>query len=89
MTANLLNQVGLALGFLGAVLLAFSSKVGVLSKGGSIVFTGLDPMDPSELNARKVKSSHWRNRVFTPVGWGMLALAFFLQLAATVTDACV
>jgi hypothetical protein len=84
MTADLLNQAGLVLGFIGSILLAFSAKVGVMSKDGSIIFTGLDPMDPGEINARKVKASHWRNRVFTPIGWSMLALAFLLQLAATL-----
>lgn len=78
-----LNQAGLIIGFAGAVLLAFSNKVGVISKGGAVIFTGLDPMDPSEDNLKRVKASHWRNRYFTPAGWCMLALSFLIQLAAT------
>jgi hypothetical protein len=78
-----LNQVGLIFGILGAVLLAFSNKVGVISKGGSTIFTGLDPMDPPEENLRRVQSSHWRNRYFTPVGWGLLAASFLVQFIAT------
>lgn len=78
-----LNQIGLVLGFVGAVLLAFSNKVGVISKGGSTIFTGLDPMDPAEDNLRRVRSSHWRNRYFTPIGWAMLAASFLAQLVAT------
>ncbi len=78
-----LNQVGLVIGFIGAALLAFSNKVGVISKGGSVIFTGLDPMDPAEDNVKRVKSSHWRNRYFTLVGWGMLAVSFLMQFVAT------
>ena len=63
--------------------MAFSAKVGVISKNG-VIFTGLDPMESSELNEKKVRSSHWRNRVFAPVGWAMLALAFLLQFASTL-----
>jgi hypothetical protein len=84
MTDVFLNEAGLILGFIGSILLAFSAKIGVISKDGSIIFTGLDPMEPSNANVAKVKSSHWRNRYFTPIGWGMLALAFLLQLAATL-----
>jgi len=83
-TLDLLNQAGLAIGFIGSVLLAFSAKIGVISKDGSMIFTGLDPMDPAETNIIRVRSSHWRNRVFTPVGWIMLALSFLLQLGATL-----
>jgi len=78
-----LNQIGLVIGFLGSILLALSGKVGVISKEGSIIFTGLDPMDTAEDNIKRVRQSHWRNRIFTPVGWGMLAMSFFLQLIAT------
>lgn len=78
-----LNRVGLIVGFIGAVLLAFSNKVGVRSKGGTVIFTGLDPMKPAEDNVKRVKSSHWRNRYFTPMGWCMLAASFLMQLAAT------
>lgn len=84
MTSNILNQLGLVLGFIGAVLLAFSTKVGIVSKDGSVIFTGLDPMDPAEKNLRRVRASHRRNRVLAPVGWVMLAVAFLLQLAATL-----
>ena len=80
---NELNQFALVIGFIGSILLAFSSKVGVISKGGSVIFEGLDPMDPAADNLKRVKSSHWRNKWFTPAGWGMLALSFFTQLVAT------
>ena len=40
-----LNQFGLITGFVGTVLLAYSAKVGVVSKSGSVIFTGLDPLD--------------------------------------------
>jgi hypothetical protein len=78
------NQIGLFVGFLGALLLVFSGKVGVISKNGSIVFTGLDPMDQVEDNIKRVRQSHWRNRIFTPAGLGMLTVSFFLQLTATL-----
>jgi hypothetical protein len=81
-TPVVLNQVGLGIGFLGSILLAFSAKVGVISKGGSVIFNGLDPMDPAEENLKRVHSSHWLNRYFTPVGWAMLAASFFLQFIA-------
>jgi hypothetical protein len=81
-TLHFLNQLGLVSGFIGAVLLAFSAKVGVISKDGSIIFTGLDPMDPSESNVRRVRASHWRNRWLTPVDWYLLALSFLLQFIA-------
>ena len=61
----------------------FSARVGVLSKDGSVIFTGLDPMEPAERNVKHVRASHWRNRFFTPVGWFMLAASFLFQLAAT------
>ena len=83
MTSEFLNQIGLIVGFIGSVLLAFSAKVGVISKTGEIIFTGLDPMAPSEKNKKIVISSHWRNRFFTPIGWVLLALAFLIQLFAT------
>ena len=79
----LLNQCGLVVGFVGAILLALSAKVGVLSKDGSIIFSGLDPMAPAETNAKRVQSSHWRHRFLTPVGWLLLASSFALQFAAT------
>ena len=77
-----LNLIGLVLGFIAAVLLWFSPSVGVISKDGTVYFNGLDPMEPSELNAKRVRSSHWRKRYFTPLGWGMLAFSFFLQFLA-------
>lgn len=80
-----LNQIGLILGFVGAIVLAFSGKVGVISKGGSAIFTSLDPMDPAEENLRRVRSSHWRNRYFTPIGWATLAASFLTQLVATLS----
>lgn len=83
-TPTILNQIGLVLGFISAVLLWFSSPVGTISKDGVLIFTGLDPMDLPEMNAKRVRSSHWRNRNFTPFGWGMLAVSFLLQLLATV-----
>jgi hypothetical protein len=79
-----LNQCGLVVGFIGAILLALSAKVGVLSRDGSIIFTGLDPMAPVEANAKRVQSSHWRHRFLTPIGWLMLASSFALQFAATL-----
>ena len=79
-----LTQIGLVFGLIGAVLLACSNKVGVISKGGAVIFNGLDPMAPSESNLKRVLSSHWRNRYFTPTGWGMLAVSFLLQFIATL-----
>ena len=83
-----LNQIGLVVGFAGAVLLAFSSKIGVISKNGTVIFSGLDPMESADLNLSRVRSSHWRSRVFTPVGWSMLSLSFLLQLAASWVSSC-
>jgi hypothetical protein len=79
----ILNQIGLIIGFLGTVALALSTKVGVISKDGSIIFSGLDPLDPADANVRRVRSSHRRNRYLTPIGWGMLAISFFMQFVAT------
>ena len=78
-----LNSLALIIGFLGSVVLAFSSKEGVISKNGTVIFNGLDPMSPVEENLNRVKSSHWRNRHLTPIGWFMLAGSFLLQLIAT------
>lgn len=82
MSATLLNQIALVAGFIAAGLLAFSAKVGVISNDGSIIFDGLDPMDRSELNVKRVKSSHRRNKYFTPIGWFLLTASFALQLWA-------
>ena len=79
-----INQIGLVLGFLGSIILAFSGKVGVISKNGAIVFTGLDSINSAEANIRHVKQSHWRNRLFTPVGWVLISVSFLLQLFATL-----
>ena len=78
-----LNQIGLVLGMLGSVALAFSAKVGVIQQNGTIAFTGLDPMDPVDVNKRRVISSHWRNRWLTPIGWLFLGASFALQFLAT------
>lgn len=77
-----LSQTGLVLGFVGSIVLAFSGKVGVIMKGGRIRFEGLDDMAPVEENIKIVKNSHWRHRYLTPVGWLLLASAFFLQFLA-------
>jgi len=81
---NLFNQIGLSLGFIGSLLLWCSSRVGVISKDGSIIFNGLDPMVPPEQNVKRVRRAHWRNRYFTPIGWCMLVSSFLLQLLATI-----
>jgi hypothetical protein len=83
-TLVVLNQAGLVIGFIGAVLLAFSAKVGFLRKDGSVIITGLDSMESPITNDKLVRSSHWRYRIFTPIGWGMLALSFVLQFTATL-----
>lgn len=82
-TSVVISQTGLVLGFVGSIVLAFSGKVGVIMKDGRIRFEGLDDMAPAEENVRTVKSSHWRHRHFTPVGWLLLASAFLLQLLAS------
>ena len=87
MTSTCLNQIGLIFGLVGAVLLAFSGKIGVVGKDGAIIFTGLDPMNSSEQNAKTVISSHKRHRIFTPLGWAMIAGAFLLQFLATIFEA--
>ncbi|WP_029131928.1 hypothetical protein [Sedimenticola selenatireducens] len=79
-----LTQVGLAIGFVGSLLLAFSVKIGTISEGGQIIFNGLDPMRPAEENKKKVLNSHRRNRYFTPIGWFLLAASFALQFAGTL-----
>jgi hypothetical protein len=84
MTANLLNQIGLVLGFCGSLLLAVSAKVGVLGRDGAVIFTGLDPMAPPDENIRKVRASHWRNKYLSPTGWGLLMIAFLVQFLATL-----
>ena len=72
------------MGFIGVVLVACSNKIGVISKGGSTIFTGLDPMDPAEDNLKRVRSSHWRNRYLMPIGWAFIAISFLLQFIATL-----
>lgn len=75
-----MNQIGLACGFLGVILLAFSAKHGVIDSDGTIHFDGL-PKKESSL--KRVQRSHWRNKYLTPPGWILLTVAFALQLAAT------
>ena len=83
-TSSHLSQLGLILGIAGSVVLAFSTKVGTVSKDGQIIFNGLDPIRPTEENKKKVERSHKLNRYFTPIGWFLLATAFGLQFAATL-----
>ena len=83
---NFLSQAGLIAGFIGSVLLAFSGKVGVIGKDGTIYFYGLDYMENSEKNEKKVLRSHWRNKFFTPTGWTLLSLAFLLQFLSTICE---
>ena len=83
-TLVLLNQAGLVIGIIGAVLLAFSAKEGIFRKDGSVIFTGLDSMESPISNDKRVRSSHWRYRFFTPIGWFMLILSFVLQFTSTL-----
>ena len=84
-----LSQIGLVLGFAGAILLAFSQAVGNIYKykdGSEVIdFGDQDPLAKPELKIKRVRSSHWRKRYFTPLGWGMLVVSFFLQLLATIS----
>lgn len=82
-TPVLLSRAGLVFGIVGSLLLAFSAKIGTVSKGGQIIFNGLDPMELAEKNKKKVLNSHWRNRYLSPTGWGMLVISFCLQFAST------
>lgn len=81
---TILNQVALGLGFASAILLWLSPAVGGIYKGKdgsiSINYGEQDPNAPTELKRKRVCSSHWRKRWFTPWGWGMLALSFLLQI---------
>jgi len=79
-----LDRIGLILGFFGAILLACSSRIGVISKNGSVIFNGLDPMESADKNVRCVRWSYWRNRYFTRIGWGMFAISFITQFLATL-----
>lgn len=79
-----LNQTGLVFGFFGTILIACSTKIGVISKNGSAIFFGLDPMDAAEVNVNKVRLSHWRNRFLRPLGWILLSISFLLQFIATL-----
>lgn len=79
----LLNQTALILGFIGSIVLAFSNKVGVISKDGSVIFSGMDPMESAAKNLSLVEKSHRRSRVFTPIGWVLISLSFLLQFVAT------
>lgn len=83
-TSKLIAQAGMVLGMLGSIMLAFSVKVGTISKDGNIIFNDLDPMQPAEENKRKVLRSHRRNRYFVPIGWLLLAMSFCLQFTATL-----
>jgi hypothetical protein len=84
LTPERLNQAGLVLGFLGAILLSCAAKVGVVSRDGTVIFDGMDPMESSEVNRKRVRRSHWRNRWFTPIGWGLVAISFAAQYLATL-----
>lgn len=83
-TPKCLNQIGLILGLAGAILLTFSTKVGVLTKNGTVILHGLDPMDSPDLSAQRMLKSYWRNKFFTPAGWLILSLSFLLQFTATL-----
>ena len=80
----LLNQLGLILGFLSALVLLAANKVGVVSKDGSLIFSGLDPMDDVDDNIKRVRDSHRRYRVLRPLGLILLALSFVIQFFATL-----
>lgn len=85
LTPIIISQTALILSFLGSVLLAFSAKVGVISKNGKevrLIFNDLDPMISHEINAKRFLLSHWRNRLFIPIGWAMISLFFLLQFSA-------
>ncbi len=80
---TMLNQIGLVLGFFGSILLSFSYKVGMITEDGRVKMDGLDDMDSIEKNVIIVQNSHRRNRHFTPIGWGMICVSFFIQFIAT------
>lgn len=79
-----LDRIGLILGLFGAIVLACSSRIGIISKNGSVIFNGLDPMEPADKNVRHVRWSYWRNRYFTRIGWGLFAISFVTQFLATL-----
>ena len=80
---DVINQIGLVLGLIATILLAFSTRVGVISRNGNIIFGGLDPMAPPDENEHRVVSSHRRSRLLQPVGWSLFAVSFALQFTAT------
>lgn len=77
---DFLSQFGLLFGFVASILLFFSQKVGTIMADDRIRYDGLDDLAPADEKKRKVRSSHWRNKWFTPIGWILLSLAFLLQL---------
>ena len=83
-SAKCLIQSGLVCGFVGSVLLFYSTKVGVMMPDGRMRFEGLDDLAPVEENKSKVRSSHWRNKWFTPIGWLLIIAAFSLQFISTI-----
>lgn len=82
--ALVVNQTGLVLGLVAAILLALPPKVGVKSIDGTIIFSGLDPMASTDGNVKRVLASHWRSKFLTPTGFVMLSFSFLLQFAATI-----
>ena len=83
-TFDFINQIGLVFGIIATIILAFATKVGVISRNGTVIFSGLDPMAPSDENEYRVVSSHKRHRLLQPIGWSFFALSFALQFAATL-----
>lgn len=83
-TQNLVNQIGLVFGAAASVCLAFSTKIGTISKSGDVIFDGLDPMTDPEINLGLVRRSHTRKKYLSPIGWLLFTASFLLQLAATV-----
>lgn len=81
---NLLAQTGLVLGFIGAILLFFSEKKGVIMPDGRMRFDGLSDLAPVDKNKKIVQRSYWRNKWFTPIGWCLLSLSFLLQFISTL-----
>lgn len=80
---DVINQIGLVFGLLAAIVLAFATKVGVISRNGTIVFSGLDPLVPAKDNEYRVASSHKRYCYLQPIGWSFFAVSFVLQFTAT------
>ena len=81
--ASCLNEIGLVLNFLGAVLLAWCSDLGIhITKEGFATLGG-HPVDmPNDEKLRRNRFRRKKAAIGLPVGWLLFAAGFALQILA-------